>query len=215
MLIPSARLSLDMLSPKSRRGRRVDCRFPAILKPELTERNPFTAAKAWRANDRASLLARYEKQRRSSARRHRGPGAIPGGGDAQFSYAAVWSGESRSPRWSARRTRQYPVDFGASSTFVETIDHDAVEQAANRYLASLQFSGLVEVEFKFDARDRRYKLLDVNPRPWTWIAVGGAAGVDLPLIEWSLARGELVPPSRGRAGVGWRMPCATLLLQFS
>jgi predicted ATP-grasp superfamily ATP-dependent carboligase len=54
------------------------------------------------------------------------------------------------------------VDFGASSTFVEPVEHETIEMAANRFLASLRFSGLAEVEFNFDARDGRYKSLDVN-----------------------------------------------------
>jgi D-aspartate ligase len=183
----------------------LDCRFPLILKPRVhVERNAFTAAKAWRADDRAALLARYDE-----AAALVGHDAIaiqeliPGGGDTQFSYAGVWSDGMPVASLIARRTRQYPIDFGASSTFVETVEHAAIEEAAGRFLVSLHFSGLVEVEFKFDGRDRRYKLLDVNPRPWTWIAIGSAAGVDFAWIQWRLARGELVPPSRARAGVQW------------
>jgi D-aspartate ligase len=103
----------------------------------------------------------------------------------------------------ARRTRQYPTDFGASSTFVETIEPEIIEAAARRFLTSMHFSGLVEVEFKFDTRDRRYKLLDVNPRPWTWIAIGGAAGIDFPWLQWRLACGEAVSPSHGPPGARW------------
>ena len=103
----------------------------------------------------------------------------------------------------ARRRRQYPVDFGFTSTYVETIEDAAVEEAARRFLTPLRFSGLVEIEFKYDVRDGRYKLLDVNSRPWTWIGLGAAAGVDFPWIQWRLARGEPVAPSRGRAGVAW------------
>jgi predicted ATP-grasp superfamily ATP-dependent carboligase len=103
----------------------------------------------------------------------------------------------------ARRTRQYPVDFGFTSTYVETVDHPDVEAQAFRFLADLRFSGLVEVEFKFDARDGRVKLLDVNPRVWTWIGLGAAAGVDFPAIEFALATGETVPRLRGHARVTW------------
>jgi D-aspartate ligase len=183
----------------------LDCRFPVILKPRVhAGRNSFVAAKAWRVDDRAALLARYDE-----AAALVGSNAIaiqeliPGGGGVQFSYAAVWSEGAPVGSLVARRTRQYPVDFGVTSTFVETIEQAAVEEAANRFLASLRFSGLVELEFKYDARDGRYKLLDVNPRPWTWIALAGAAGVDLPWMQWRLACGQSVAPLRGRAGVGW------------
>src|SRR6185503_11115456 len=40
---------------------RLDCAFPAILKPAFKQNfNDLTHAKAWRVNDRQELLARYE-----------------------------------------------------------------------------------------------------------------------------------------------------------
>jgi D-aspartate ligase len=181
------------------------CPFPAILKPTvLAGRNRFTAAKAWRVNDRAALLARYDEAVALVGRDAiMVQEFIPGGGEAQFSYAAVWDHGKPVASLVARRTRQYPVDFGFTSTFVETIEHPEVEAQAFRFLADLRFSGLVEVEFKFDARDGRIKLLDVNPRAWTWIGLGAAAGVDFPAIAYALATGETVPRLRGHAGFGW------------
>ncbi len=183
----------------------VDCRFPVILKPTVNAgRNAFTAAKAWRVDDRAALLARYDQAVALVE-----PNAImlqelvPGAGTTQFSYAAVWSAGEPVASLVARRTRQYPVDFGFTSTFVETIEQAEVEDASRRFLAPLRYDGLVEIEFKRDDRDGSFKLLDVNPRPWTWIGLGAAAGVDFPLIQWRLAMGERAPPQRGRAGVGW------------
>jgi D-aspartate ligase len=183
----------------------LDCRFPVILKPRVHRGcNAFVAAKAWRVDNRAALLRRYDE-----AAALVGPDAIavqeliPGGGDVQFSYAAVWSEGAPVASLVARRTRQYPVDFGFTSTLVETIDERAIEEAASRFLIALRFSGLVELEFKYDARDSRYKLLDVNPRLWTWIALAGAAGVDLPWMQWRLAHGQPVARARGLAGVRW------------
>ena len=71
------------------------------------------------------------------------------------------------------------------------------------FLKSIDYSGLVEIEFKYDARDGKYKILDVNPRVWTWNAIGERAGVDFAYVQWQLAMGESVAPSRGRAGAAW------------
>src|ERR1043166_7088560 len=180
-------------------------RFPVVLKPTIrTAENAFTLAKAWRADDRASLLARYDE-----AAALVGADAvvvqelIPGRGAAQFSYAALWDRGRPVASLTARRSRQYPIDFGYTSTFVETIARADVEHAACRFLDSIGYDGLVEVEFKYDARDRRMKLLDVNARTWTWIALGARAGVDFPYLFWRLAMGEAVPSARGVPGVGW------------
>jgi D-aspartate ligase len=183
----------------------IPCRFPLVLKPtERTRENAFTLAKAWRADDRATLVARYDE-----AVALVGAGAvvvqelIPGGGEAQFSYAAVCRRGKPVAELTARRQRQYPVDFGYTSTFVETVDCPAVTEAGRRFLASLDYTGIAEVEFKHDARDGRYKILDVNARIWSWAALGPAAGVDFPHVLWRLARGETIEPQGATRDAAW------------
>jgi D-aspartate ligase len=191
----------------------LDCKFPLILKPTARERkNAFTRAKAWQVDDREALIARYQEAFTLV-------GAdgivlqelIPGGGEAQFSYAAVWHCGAPVASLVARRRRQFPIDFGLTSTFVETIENDEVEAMAVRFLKSIDYDGMVEIEFKYDSRDGRYKILDVNARSWTWCALGGLAGVDFPYILWGLAMGEQVPPCRGRAGATWMLGIRDLM----
>ena len=180
-------------------------RFPLVLKPTIrTVENAFTLAKAWRADDRASLLARYD-----AAAALVGADAIvtqeliPGGGEAQYSYAVVCDRGKPVAELVARRRRQYPVEFGYTSTFVETVDCAAVADAGRRLLASLDYTGIAEVEFKRDFRDGRYKLLDVNARMWTWGQLGAAAGVDFPHALWRVACGEEVALLRPTRDVAW------------
>jgi D-aspartate ligase len=183
----------------------LDCRFPVVLKPTVREqRNAFTRDKAWRVDDRTSLLARYQEAAGMVGERAIVlQELIPGGGSAQFSYAAVWHRGSPVASLVARRTRQYPLEFGYTSTFVETVEQKDVEDAACRFLKSIDFSGLVEVEFKRDQRDGRYKILDVNARAWTWNALGSISGVDFAHVLWRLAMGETMEPMRGHADVAW------------
>ncbi len=184
---------------------RLNCRFPVILKPACREgANEFTRAKAWKADDRAALLSLYQR-----AAALVGNDAviiqewIPGNGEAQFSYAGLWNRGEAIATLVARRTRQHPIDFGRSSTFVETVEQDQVEELASRFLKSLDYTGIVEIEFKYDRRDRRYKLLDVNGRFWTWNGLGNLAGVDFPYLAWRQALGQSVSPGRARTGVAW------------
>jgi D-aspartate ligase len=179
--------------------------FPVILKPSVKPHlNPLAVAKAWRVDDSASLLARYDE-----AVALVDPGSlmvqelIPGGGEEQLSVAALC--DSGVPRaWmAARRLRQYPMDFGRSSSFVETIEHSEVEEPARAILSRLDFTGLVEVEFKQDPRDGRYKLLDINARVWGWHTIGRRAGLDLPYLLWRLLHGLPVPQVSAPAGMRW------------
>jgi predicted ATP-grasp superfamily ATP-dependent carboligase len=155
-------------------------------------------------DDRRALLAKYDE-----ARALVDPEIIvlqefiPGAGEAQFSYAALWGPQGPVASLVARRARQYPVQFGYNSTFVETVDRPEVELLAVRLLQAIDYTGLVEVEFKYDSRDGRYKLLDINARTWTWHTLGRRAGVDFAYLAWRLAQGETVQPVRGRSGVRW------------
>lgn len=184
----------------------IDFRFPVIVKPTVCEgRDAFVAAKAWRADDRRTLTGYYDDAvALVGSDQIMIQELIPGDGRAQVSYAAVWDRGIPVASLVARRRRQYPIDFGFTSTFVETIEAKDVERIASRYLRSLDYSGLVEMEFKFDARDGAYKILDVNSRTWTWIALGAASGVDFAAIQWRLAQGEEIEPHTARAGTTWR-----------
>jgi D-aspartate ligase len=182
-----------------------DGEYPAILKPATRhELNRFTIAKAWPAPNAATLVARYDE-----ARTLIDPSLImiqtlvPGDGASQLSFAALCRDGQPLASLVARRTRQWPMDFGRASTYVETIEAPDVEGLARRVLERLGFDGIVEIEFKRDARDGRLKLLDINPRPWGWHSLGRRAGVDFPYLLWQLMSGTRVAPQRARPGVRW------------
>jgi D-aspartate ligase len=59
------------------------------------------------------------------------------------------------------------------------------------------------VEYKFDHRDGKYKLLDVNARTWGFHALGSPAGVDFAYLLYADQVGIPVQETRGRSGVGW------------
>jgi D-aspartate ligase len=181
------------------------CRFPVILKPAFRNTfKRFTPVKAWRADDRQALLDHYDTlcglvdpdivmvQE-----------LIPGWGDAQFSYAAVCQNGCPVAALVANRVRQFPSDFGRASTCVQTVDEPAVIEPSCRILEALKFTGLVEIEYKYDARDGQYKLLDINPRVWGWHSLGSRAGVDFAYLLWLQTCGSPVPESRPRNGVRW------------
>lgn len=183
---------------------RLDFRFPLILKPAVKEGdNALTQSKVWRVNDR-DMLARLFHDAMAMA----GDGGlivqelVPGDGSTQFSYAAVCQDGLPVLSMVARRLRQHPANYG-TGTFVETVHNDVIETLAERLLASVGYSGMVEMEFKLDSRDNSYKLLDVNPRVWTWNSIGTVAGVDFPLTLWRLAQGETMPRMRARSDAYW------------
>lgn len=181
------------------------CQFPVILKPAYNSGfNRFTASKAWRVDTREQLLALYDEARTLvDASNLMIQELIPGGGESQFSYTALTQEGRPLASLTARRTRQFPMDFGRASTFVETIEDSASRAAGIRLLAALKYTGIAEVEFKRDPRDGRLKLLDINPRVWGWHSLCGAAGVDYPYLLWLLTIGEPIPPTKAQVGARW------------
>jgi D-aspartate ligase len=182
-----------------------DGRFPVVVKPAFkATANRLTADKAWRADDAAALRRLYaDACRLLPAEIVMVQELVPGGGDDQLSFAALCSGGAVLASLTARRRRQYPMDFGRASSYVETIEDRPAADAARRLLAAMRWTGLVEVEFKRDCRTGATKVLDVNPRAWGWQSLGGRAGVDFPYLLWRLAVGEPVPTTSARTGVRW------------
>ena len=183
----------------------LDVTFPVILKPAFkTTMNAFTISKAWRIESRNELITRY-----AEALDHAEPEAVMvqeivvGGGDTQLSYAVLADEGRVKASITAQRTRQYPMDFGRASTFVETVADIQVEVAARKLIESMAFTGLVEVEFKRDTRDGQLKLLDINPRVWGWHSIGPRAGVDFSYLLWRQCFGLEIEEIRAKPGIRW------------
>jgi D-aspartate ligase len=191
----------------------IDFEFPVVLKPAYRETfNRFTQSKAWLARDRSRLLELYD-----SAVLLVDPSMIiiqeliDGGGKHQFSFACLCLQGRSVGSLVARRTRQYPVDFGYSSSFVETIELPEIETVASHILGNLRYSGVAELEFKYDPKDQKFKLLDINARFWTWHSLGARAGVEFPYLLWKVANDQSIEEVRARGGFKWVHMTADLL----
>src|SRR5206468_6932 len=118
-----------------------DLPFPVILKPACRDHlNKLTADKAWRADNLDALLSRYDQAcKLLPPEMLMIQELIPGGGESQFSYAALCKEGLSVASVVARRTRQFPMDFGRASTFVETIDDPGIAGPANRVLKEMGY----------------------------------------------------------------------------
>jgi D-aspartate ligase len=180
-------------------------RLPLAIKPAIKEHFFYeTGAKAWRANTPEELNAAYARARRLIA-----PPEIlvqeiiPGDGCDQYSYCALCHDGGPPSVMTARRERQHPREFGRAATYVETIELPDIESLAERFLKSIEYRGLVEIEFKQDPRDGQYKLLDVNARIWGFHALGIAAGVDFAYLQFAAALGAGHETFRAQPAIGW------------
>jgi D-aspartate ligase len=101
-----------------------------------------------------------------------------------------------------RKLEQYPPGFGTSCLADARFDAKLAD-AGIRVLASLGYHGISEVEFVWDQARGQHLLLDVNPRPWKWIGLPVAAGVDLPLLAYRDTVGSPFDAPPQRDGMRW------------
>jgi predicted ATP-grasp superfamily ATP-dependent carboligase len=184
----------------------IDGEPPYAVKPAIKEHFVYeTGEKAWRADTREELAARYRAAAEViGAEEVIVQELIPGSGEDQLAYCAFVRDGVPAARMVVRRLRQHPPLFGRASTFVETVEEPALEELAERFLARIGYYGLVELEFKRDPRDGSMKLLDVNARTWGYHSLGQRAGVDFPYLQYADQLGLPIPDDlRAPAGVSW------------
>jgi D-aspartate ligase len=117
---------------------------------------------------------------------------IPGDSQHLYSFCGLMYEGELVIGFSARRKRQIPMDFGSASTFVETCENSMLGEYGSRMLTHINYSGLAEVEFKYDIRDNEYKLLEINPRLWKWHSIVEGLGVNLPYLQYKIMKGDEV-----------------------
>ena len=144
--------------------------FPCIIKPAVVQ-NFYKKAKkkVFVCNNKDELIYNYHKAISII------PSdeiivqeIIPGSSENQFSACFLFNKNEPLVQLVAKRKRQHPIDFGNATTYAETANSNELINIAENILKYVDYTGVCEVEFKYDERDNRYKFLEVNPRTWKW-----------------------------------------------
>src|SRR5579884_1370378 len=101
----------------------LDLPFPCIIKPAISVHLQYrTHLKVLSARTREELLTQYRRaQAIIPPNEIMIQEIIPGNGNTQYSLAAFCQDGHILAFMTARRTRQYPIDYGLGSSFVEAI----------------------------------------------------------------------------------------------
>jgi len=183
----------------------IEGHFPVVIKPAIKEHFIYaTKDKAWRADTPAQLHELFERALRIlPAEEIMIQDLIPGEGICQYAYCSFFKNRKSIAHLTACRRRQHPLEFGRSSTYVETVESPLLAEHSEQFLSAIDYYGLVEVEYKRDPRDGQYRLLDVNGRTWGYHTVGRRAGVDFPCLLFADQMNEPVESFKGKTGVRW------------
>ncbi len=77
------------------------------------------------------------------------------------------------------RQLMFPISGGVGAINVTT-DEPELARQARTLLEALRWTGPTQIEFKFDPRDKRYKLIEMNPKMWGTLDLSIKAGMDFP-----------------------------------
>ena len=85
--------------------------------------------------------------------------------------------------FTARKLVQSPDDFG-TGCLVQSEPIAEIVEPTTRLCKMLGYQGMAETEYKFDARDGRYKLIEINTRHWDWHQLGTHSDINLSWVAY-------------------------------
>ena len=92
-----------------------------------------------------------------------------------------------------RRLKEYPSTGGVSVLAISEEPDPLLVEYSTRLLNAVGWEGIALVEFRFNRKERRATLMEINGRYWGSVASAIQAGVDFPLYERQLVHQKKIP----------------------
>lgn len=129
---------------------------------------------------------------------------IPGGDDTIWMFNGYFNAASDClVAFTGKKIRQNPVYTGMTSLGVCLPNH-AVRDTTVRFMKAIGYRGILDIGYRYDARDGQYKVLDANPRCGaTFRLFAGDNGLDVVRALYLDLTGQSVPHSAQRDGRKW------------
>lgn len=191
--------SMDELNQIAR-----DIPYPAIIKPLYSHlwfakfgnkgfkvRNPEELKEKFRRAFDSGLIALVQS-------------CIVGPNTNHVKVCAYYGNDSRIRAvFLTRKLRQFPTEFGIGS-LMKSVHNEEVQALGLQMFEGVDYRGIGSIEFKLDNRDGRYKMIELNARPWLQNSQAACAGVDFSYIEYrNIAENHYAPPPEWQDGVIW------------
>jgi predicted ATP-grasp superfamily ATP-dependent carboligase len=130
---------------------------------------------------------------------------IPGGPDSVWMFNGYFDEHSEClVGFTGKKIRQSPPYTGATSLGV-CIWNASVAETTTEFMKAIGYRGILDIGYRFDARDGQYKLLDVNPRVGSTfrLFVDPTNGMDVVRALYLDLTGQTVPRAQQREGRRW------------
>ena len=105
---------------------------------------------------------------------------IPGGAENLYTFTSYSKNSGETVAYSTgHKIRQSPPHAGTIISGHVVPNSDVVENGL-KTVKCMKFDGIANTEFKYDARDGVYKLIEINPRPGMWNYSVFGSGINMP-----------------------------------
>lgn len=186
--------------------RKDEIEFPVVIKP----RESSGARGIAYVNSLEELMREYKKVKK----RYGTPliqEYIPHNG-GHYSVCALFNQDSE-PRaiFVYKELRQYPIT-GGPATFSVSVEKTDVLKYAIKLLKAMKWYGVAHLDFLIDSRDKKPKLLEVNPRFWSSLELAILSGVDFPYLLYKMALdGDVETVTKYETGIKLRFLVGDIL----
>jgi predicted ATP-grasp superfamily ATP-dependent carboligase len=139
--------------------------FPIMLKriawfPEHRQQMKSVAI----ANNPEELLEEYEVMATLGKPNIMLQEYIPGGPESVWMFNGYFADDSEClAGFTGRKIRQAPPATGTTTLGI-CLKNEVVEKTTVDFMRKIGYSGIVDMDYRYDRRDGKHKLLDVNPR---------------------------------------------------
>jgi D-aspartate ligase len=178
--------------------------FPTVLKCINAGDAPPEAPRVAIVEDRDQMLAAYRRMESPERPNLMVQEYVPGKPETIWMFNGYFDERSACRvGFTGKKIRQTPPYTGATTLGV-CLPNQAVEDATVRLMAAVGYRGILDIGYRFDQRDGKYKLLDVNPRiGGTFRLFVGENGLDVLRTMYLDLTGQEVPRTTLSEGRRW------------
>lgn len=196
-LFPQDRTEVERFSQSSA--------FPVMLKGiDGTRLCQRSGKKMFIVTSARELLDLYDRVEEPSSPNLMLQEYIPGGDDSIWMFNGYFDVNSEClAGFTGRKLRQCPPYTGYTSLGI-CLRNDTVDALTRRFMKAVGYRGILDIGYRYDQRDGKYKVLDVNPRVGaTFRLFEGDDGLDVIRAFYLDMTGQSVPPSELCEGRKW------------
>ncbi len=182
-----------------------DFQFPFLFKcidgTLLTTHNEHKMIKV---NNKRELMEAYDQWEVSDKPNFMLQEYIPGGEDAAWMFNGYFDRNLNCVLgFTGKKIRQHPAYMGAASLGV-CLRNEELDNLTCRFMKAIGYQGVLDIDYCYDSRDGKYKVLDVNPRIGSSFRLFvDRNGMDVARALYLSLTNQAISPLTGHEGRKW------------